>query len=416
MGKKLNTYQNTPNHCDRYLLLLIASLAFGAIGGALTIVRAAAIILLPSFLNRYAYLRNYLKPFLLVFCIFYTYCLISLAWTPDKIEAGKELIYYPIHFLLFLEILTFARFAQRPLTSIALGWLVAVALTLPVATWEFISDHHLSTSKYGYDGIRLGHLEGETLQRHFAAATFTNLNSYVTILCFSMPFLIYGFMQSSGKHVLRMLLVPVILMAIICILFNASRGGFITIALMSIIYVVMTGKKKRTMWLLVLAALVAIFVINFAESMLTFIRFRANSNNILQGESRYVIWGNAWKAFAQTYGLGVGIGGMNAAMRSVTKGITITHNMFFEILLQYGIVFFTIFIYYIISLFRKALNTPKREVKTLLMMALLPMPVYLIINSGYLLESAVFALFASITVFADYEHTELLRKALRKVI
>lgn len=404
------------NRFDKYIILLIASLAFGGIGGALTVVRMLVVILLPQAWKAYPYMRNYLRPFLVTISLFYGYCLFSMLWTPDKTEGIKELIYYLVHFLLFIEIIVFSRFSRRPLSSIAYGWLLSVLLTIPIAIWELVTDQHLFTSKYS-DGVVLMNIGTEVLQRHFAAATFTNMNSYVTFLCFALPFLLYGYMKTRKQRLQSISIIVTTLITITIIFMNGSRGGFLSIFIMGILFLLITQKNKRAISLIAIFSFVGIIMfMQYADSLFSVISYRANSDNLLSGESRFIIWGNAWKAFLSTYGLGVGVGGMIKAMEMVTKGITITHNMFLEILLQYGIIFFLVFIYYILVMARKALEMKDRIVKTILYMALFAMPVYLIINSGYLLTSFVYAGFASMTVFADYEHTQLLRKTLRQLI
>lgn len=405
------------NKYDIYIFLLIASLAFGGIGGALTIVRLLGIILFPSLMIAYNYSKSYIRPYLICFSLFYVYCVFSLIWTPDKVEGLKQLVYYPIHFIIFIEILAFSRLARKPLSSISYGWLTAVCITFPVAIWEFATDHHLSTSRYGYEGIRMANIGGDIVQRHFAAATFTNLNSYVTFLCFAMPFLLYCYFKVRKQRLQSISIIVMTLITITITFMNGSRGGFLSILIMSILFLLMTQKDKNAISLIVLSSVVGIIMfMQYEDSLFAVISFRTNSDNLFSGESRFIIWGNAWKAFLSTYGLGAGIGGMTKAMEMVTKGITATHNMFLELLLQYGIVFFFVFVYYILVLARKALEIKDRIVKTTLYMVLLAMPIYLIINSGYLLEPIVFAGFASFTAFADYEHTQLLRKALRQLI
>ena len=407
---------STFNRCDIYLVILIASLALGGIGGALTPVRLLTILFFPAFTLRYEYSKHYLKPYLYAFAVFYLYALLSMIWTPDKTEGMKELIYYPIHFLLFLETITFGRFARQPLTSVSVGWLIAVFITLPIAGWEYITDHHLSTSRYGSDGVKMANLGTIRVQQHFAAATFTNMNSYVVFLCYALPFLFYGFVRSRIQKLRKNYYIFAILLSALCVMFNASRGGFLTLVLMGLIYMVVSAKMLNKLWFIAVFFAGLILVTMFADSMLAIIQFRANSDNLLQGESRLVIWNNAWETFKPTLGLGVGIGGMTKAMISVTKGITATHNIFFEILLQYGVIFFGGFIYYLIQLSKKALLVNIKVIKLVLLLALIPMPVYLIINSGYLLDPALYVLFACITVFIDYERTQLLHKFIRRIV
>ena len=70
---------------------------------------------------------------------------------------------------------------------------------------------------------------------------------------------------------------------------------------------------------------------------------RVSDGNLFEGGERIVVWEYAWNRSLETFGIGVGIGGMEA-MKGVASNIKITHNIFLEILLLYGLVFFIVFI------------------------------------------------------------------------
>lgn len=403
------------NKYDIYIIALLLSLAFGGIGGALAISRLLAVMMLPALTVLYTTSRTYIKQFLIVFGVFYAYCLLTMLWTPDRVEAIKELVYYPIHFLLFLEIVVFSRYSKHQVNSIALGWLAAVSLTLVVAIWELVTDQHLSMSVQ-QSGMVMNTGE-KIIQRRFASVTYGNYNTYVTFLCFAIPFITYHFFNFKRKIGLGTISIFAVLLSVVCILFNASRGGVLSILIMGIVYL-WNNSKRRNSFLTATAfvILVCIIIYSNGDIILKAISQRTANGSFLAGDSRYVIWSNAWEAFKPTLGLGVGIGGMTKAMEGVTKGITVTHNMFMEILLQYGYVFLSLFVTYIFVLTKKTLRVKAKSIQTCLSMALCAMPVYLIINSGYLLNPFVYAGFASMTVFTDYEHTQLLRKTLRQLI
>ena len=411
ISREMSSY----NKYDIYVITLLLSLAFGGIGGALTITRLLAVVMLPALMILYTTSRTYIRPYIISFGVFYAYCLLTMLWTSDRVEAIKELVYYPIHFLIFLEIVVFSRHSKHTVNSIALGWLVAVSLTLVVAMWELVNDQHLSMSVQ-QTGMMMN-TGDEIIQRRFASVTYGNYNTYVTFLCFAIPFITYYFFNFKRKTVLGTISIFAVFLSVVCILFNASRGGLLSILIMGIVYLWNNSKKRNRFFIAtVLVILVSFIIYSNGDIVLKAISQRTANGSFFAGNSRYVIWSNAWEAFKPTYGLGVGIGGMTKAMEGVTKGITVTHNMFMEILLQYGYVFLFLFVTYIFVMTKKTLHVKSNSIQTCLSMALCAMPVYLIINSGYLLNPFVYAGFASMTVFTDYEHTQLLRKALRQLI
>ncbi|MBR3471106.1 MAG: O-antigen ligase family protein [Prevotella sp.] len=403
MGQDNKTY----NTYDITLLLILASLAFGGLGGYLHLSRVLAVLLLPWFIPKFKECGDFIHPFVNCFIAFLVFCAISLIWTPDIVEGFKELVYYFVHFLLFLEILVFSRFANNPLKSIAFGWVLTVGLTLVVALWEITTDNHLGVSRIQDD---LYFNTGDVvIQRHFAAVTFANFNGYTAFLCFALPFLFYLlFDKNATKY--KILVIVEIALAIMCMFYNASRGGFISLIIMFSLIILMTGKSMFRFLILASFVFIALYYYSFYSEdleMLQAIEARASGDRILEAGERAVIWNYGWDIMGDTFGLGLGIGGMSAGMGFYKSGVTAIHNMFFEVLFQYGIVFFAVFIIYLINLFVKAVRSDNRPVKTLLFLALIPMPVYSIINSGYLWFPFVFAAFASLTVFANYERIGL---------
>ena len=119
---------------------------------------------------------------------------------------------------------------------------------------------------------------------------------------------------------------------------------------------------------------------------------------------RSEIWSNALKVLVEYCGFGCGIGGMFAAMEQFAKGgCTITHNIFLEVLCQYGVIFCLAFVFFLFKLFKTGLKLLDKKRSVLVSIALVSFPMIGIINSGYLLDSHLFIVLASIYVFANYE-------------
>lgn len=399
---------------DILIIILIASLSFGLIGGSLQIPRVLAIAFLPVLIDSFRYVRNYVKPYLLCFIAFWSFGLLSMTWTPDFSQGMKELVYFPVHFLLFLEIIAFSRLAKTPTHAVSMGWMVAVCLTLVVALWEIATGHHLSLSVHqSNDYIHIG---GKSIVRHYASVTFGNFNTYVTFLCFAFPFLLYRVSMIRGLKIKGLYPVLVVILSAVCILYNASRGGLISIVLMSAIYLRFNSTKRYALPLTVILVLTSFYVLYTNMGILEAVIARGRDGKLLEDSGRLGIWIAVWKAFAATYGLGVGMGGMQVAIAEYKTGINVAHNLFLEILLQYGIIFLSVFLFYLLQLFRKAQKINNISVKASLLMALFTMPVYGIIDSGYLLVPPIFVLLASLTVLADDERTQFLRRTIRLII
>ena len=390
------------NKYDIYILLLIVSTIFGNIGGALTAPRLLGILLVPKLfgiVNREN--LKYLSS-LRSWCVaFYVFSLISMLWTPDKAEGFKELVYYFVHFLIFFEVIVFSRKALSPLQFITIGFALCVLLTSVVGFWELAADNHLAYSKM--DEAKASNMGGEIVLRKFAAVTFYNLNGYVTYLCFGLPFLLYGF--SLEEKLLKRLSFIALVIAIVLILCNASRGGMFTIVICLAVFFLMSPKNKSLIYsFLVLIGGLLYILYKYGESILFILTMRLTEGGATTDDSRFEIWGNALKVLVEYCGFGCGIGGMHTAMAKFANGgITITHNIFLEVLCQYGVIFCLAFVFFLFKQFKTGLTLLDKKRRVLVSIALVSFPMTCIINSGYLLDPQLFIVLASIYVFANYE-------------
>ncbi len=378
------------NKFDIFLFLLIFSVVGGVYGGSLTLPRLFTILLFPNLII--LLLNNqckYIHSFITFFSLWWLYGLFSILWTSDIENAGKELVYYLINFSYFLELISFAKYANNPLRTISLGWVTGFFFTSLIAFWEFATDQHLSVSALKSDSMF--NLEyGRVVLRRFASATFGNYNNYVTYICFSFPFLFF-FAEEKKKF-----FIPILgLIAFLIVGYNASRGGFLSLSLFVILYVLFSKSKIGT--LIIMLCFSFLLFNNPFEILFS----RVESME----DSRLHIWENSLSLWEDSFFIGSGMGSMIESMRNFsTTGILITHNLFLEILVQYGFLIFIPIIFFVVFLFQKVLMLTNDNRKFLVMSSLIAMPFYTIINSGYLLSSSTYAFFASLYIFANYEY------------
>lgn len=390
------------NNYDYYLILLLAFRALGGLGGLWGFTRLLEIFLLPQMLLRVPYTNNKYKTYF-EFLIFFTfYCFISLIWTPSNNEAPRDFLILFFDFVVFFEILVFSNFAKKPIESISLGWFVAVLLTLVVALWEITTDNHLSISKQ-QSGMELRDTANNIMIMHrFASVTFNNYNTYVTFLCFALPFVFYIISIPKQSFLQKYVGIGAIVLSSVCILFNASRGGLLTIVIMTIVYFLRSTRNRRGF---ISISVLLIFAVSayawFGEDLFSIMALRSTDGALYEDETRFSLWSAAWQTFISTGGFGTGIGGLEATMRNFSHGITVPHNMFLEVLTEFGALVFFFFMRFVISLFFRARKVLDRERRTLVYIAYAAMPLYTIIDSVYLFDKFVFAAFASLAVFAD---------------
>lgn len=397
----------TYNQYDKYILLLIISLAFGNIGGALQISRFFAIIFIPQFLTCYSSSSYYAKGYYKFFITLIFYGVFSLLWSYNAGRGFEELIYYIVHSFLFLEILVFSKKANNPANFITLGWTISVAITLIIAMWEVTTDNHLSYSQQQSNLVM--NMGGNMMLTHkFASVTFYNYNSYVTFLCFSLPFILYRMRQFAVDKTEKLFVLAVVSLSVICILYNASRGGLLSCLIMVITYMFSSQSRKSSFRILFVTLIVSASVLYvFRDDLLLVITARLTSEGSLGEESRLVIWESAIKLFLHTLGLGVGLGGMTDGMKLFSRnGILIPHNMLLEILVQYGVFFFSVVILFLMKSLFLIKKIKDINIRLLLNMIFFAFPVYSIIDSGYLLQPHFYAFFSSLVVFCNYQRIQ----------
>lgn len=391
------------NKYDVFIFLLIASLIGGNLFGALQVPRVLTILFaIPcaNCKNNIRFVSSSLKKWLVAFVLF---SFISSIWSPAGFTLSIESsLYNAVHALLFYEILVFSGSAKKPLDSIAFGFFVAFTISALVALWELTTDNHLQTSKMkealtsntGY-GIYV---------RYFAAATFFNFNMYVTFLCFIFPFLTYGFANSNNNTKYRTASLSACVIAIILVLYNGSRGGLLAMLIMVAVLVVKMRMGKGVFFYLTAGIGGVIYLLyKYGGSILLTLTMRASTQGAMEDESRFVIWNNVFGVISDYPIIGCGAGGINFAMQKFTNEITVAHNLFLEILSQYGILFFIAFVAFIWGLYKSAKLSESPSRKLCVFMSVFSIPVVSIINSTYLAAPSLWAVMASLYIFANYE-------------
>lgn len=386
------------NKYDTFIFLLISSLSLGQIGGALQIPRLLTLLFLPSMLTNKSKCSFYTVKLEYNVVAFIIFAIVSLAWTPDFDTGIKDLIYFIVHFILFFEILVFARFAQNPIMTILQGWVFFIICCSCVSIWELYTDQHLSFSVQ--DSDLTFNVDGLAMVHRFTSVTFGNYNCYNTVLCFAFPWTLYGIITSHTTSQ-KLLNITCVLLSIIFILFNASRGALLSFVIDGFIFIIFCPNRK-VKYLSVIAIIgFMLFMISQMSDLFLVIGARTASQGSFSEESRFAIWSNALKVYYDTWGLGTGTGGMCVAMDKYSAGgYNITHNLLLEILVQYNVVFTIIFILFLWRLLKKSFRIMDKNRRMLLLMAICSFPAYSIINSGYLQMAPLYEFFACVYVYA----------------
>ena len=393
------------NKYDTYIIILLSSMFLGGLGGPISVTRLLTIVFLPLLVNTFDKC-HFLKRSIFYISFIILYLIVSFVWSIDIVQGAKEVVYYFVHFLLYLEILVFANLSNYPCKSIVRGWMLAFALTIPIALWELITDNHISGGLEGMDTGFTAYIDGLPVEHRFAKIAFGNYNSYCTYICYCIPFVLY-YTRSLGKKVTGFSL---IFFAFVITIVNASRGAFLTLVIILSIYFHMAVKGFAKIWLiLIITAICSVAIYSLKDSLLAIFLMRISDGGLTNGDTRFGIWNCAWNVFLNSNGLGVGIGSLEKAMLLENANeIPNPHNLFLELLAQYGMLISLFFLAYCIMMLVQTRKVAFDR-KVILYCALLSFPFSSIIDSGYLLHPKLFSFFASLQIFAygDYYNNRM---------
>ena len=388
----------------------VSLLAGGGLGGYLKFSRVFAILLFPLLIYKFRICNNLRR--MITACFFFlAYCIASLIWTPDIEKGIIDVIYHIVHFSLFFELIIFSHYSKKPLMSISAGWFCFALIGSCIAIWELSTGNHLPMA---YEENNFIHVDGVLANRMVASATYGNFNSYCVVLCYALPWLYFRLLSSNISRMNKTITTILIIVVMLTILIDGSRGGLISFIIMSSLFLVKLPKSLMKYFIvLILSIIILIMFIKFYDEIFMVLSMRESllsefdSNMGMKG-GRMAIWITALKVFFPTFGLGVGCGGMEEAMSACighnSDIINLTHNMFLEVLLQYGLIWFFVLMLFIFRMIKKANRIHDLTIRVPLQMALWSMPIYCIIDSAYLLRPDLYVQFATIYIFLNYEH------------
>lgn len=398
------------NRYDWGIIIIIATGACGELFSPLTLQRLVSIILIPfvlkEFSNKSFLIPSFIKTF---FIIWFVFSVISLIWTPDRTNGIKFLLYNLCSFIDFLAIIFFSFRAKNAIRSILLGWMIMIMTTSPVAIWEIVSGSHLSLSVQDASNEILNSF-GQRMSRMFASVTYGNLNTYVLVLVYCIPFVLMsiGFFKKDKIY-------PWIALAFIIfiILINASRGGILCLTIGLIYMMISFVRNKIISRPFAICSFIILFFLIFINSdfLLNQISGRLLVSKLTADESRIEVYERGLEILESSLGLGCGIGGLQVSLEALggIARISAMHNMFLEFLVQYGIIPFVFFILFVFGIIKQLIVSTthlKNFIGWLFLLLVIPMS---IINSGYIADPMLWIYLSSIYVIGRFPLSSKLR-------
>lgn len=366
-----------------FIIAIILSQIFGLYGGMLQAPRLMAILALPFLLSKLLGNRELSDSKIVPFFFFYILIsVISCFRVIDPVNALKDMCYALINFLLFVELVSFSNYNKGDRLKLIAGSVsMFLMLTIPVALIEILFNFHFSNSRFGDDAL----VGGVGVLKRYAAITFGNYNLYNHLIAIFYPFLLISFKCSSWR--IKPIFILSMLLILYVLLINGSRGALLCFLVSNLIfflfYFIKRTGVKIAFAVLFLSCLFYLFLNIFSNDEFSFVAGRISSKGF-QDESRSNLLAIGLDMLIETNFFGVGAGNFsNYVERNYNSNILVPHNLFIELVSQYGILVLMLFMLLLFSIFIKIKST-NGLIQFLLITSLINFPIAFVINSVYL--------------------------------
>lgn len=380
------------------LCTLIISQITGLYGGFAQLPRLVAIFFSPLLFINLDKIYVIDKSFIYYFTLSVISGIISIFFAIDNSVILKELVYVLVNFLIFIEIVVFCRKIGPKSTNILIySFSSFILLTIPFALIEIIFNIHFSNAKLGEDAV----IGGIGIAKRYASITFGNYNLYNHILILGLPFVLTSLKISKNR--IYKLLVFLSFFAIIYITtVNGSRATFLAILIISLIFFQFFYFDSRRNFLLstIITASFVIFCYFyfFSGDDFNYLLTRLESKGF-EDKERADLISYGLEMLMDYNGFGVGPGNYSVYVDKYYRSrINTPHNFFIELVSQYGLIIFTVFINLLIVIYKGVF----RKYNFILLLSLLSLPMALVVNSVYLGNPFLWIYFASLYVIAFY--------------
>lgn len=304
----------------------------------------------------------------LSFWIFYAF--LTLFWARDFISGISEVI------ILFnnISIIFFSILFLRTDDSFKKTYKIIISIGIvfiSVGIWELVSGSHLPISAYHNTNV------------NWPSSFFLNTNDFSSFLSLTFPFFLSLFRHTEKKYLKGISIVGMIITLYIIMNsgLSGSRANILAIILqLSFLFIFIIRIKQKLIYFFLLMGLffvIYIFKIDYFNYIYN--SFFSLIENIYNNKgSSYIRLNliiNGIYFLYLSYGFGVGAGNIeyNIRNRAIynTFGVENIHNWWFEILVNYGLIIFILYIYFYLNMIYKLFYIRKHKEEKMISEALL---------------------------------------------
>ncbi|WP_290534316.1 O-antigen ligase family protein [Alistipes sp.] len=330
------------------------------------------------------------------FFFWLAYSAASVLWVGDsKNYIISALTLYCFVFV-FLLIFSLSQLARDPIGSIVKGWMIFLVLNLICAFGEIITGEHFSSGSFQADDIERD-ISGVVMNKVYAAVTYGNYNSFSVLLCLTLLFLLL-YIYSKPKIISQLFGILLFFCVCIILIINTSRGSLISLFLFIIPLWYAIRKMKGIKYLFIASLfIIGIYLwIGYADDIIFLLEKKLDARSGgASSDPRWILWNAGLDIASQWMFLGSGTGSMMYEYKLNHVFILYAHNLWIQMLLEYGIVTTLCFICFYLRLTWKSLFSSDSLLKIIGLYLLFAWPVLTIIDEEYL-KSFHFVFFASV--------------------
>jgi teichuronic acid biosynthesis protein TuaE len=248
-----------------------------------------------------------------------------------------------------------------------------------------------------------------------------NRNDYATYLALSIPFLI-SFLRHTKSIIYKWAGIGFLLITIYVLVYTLSRGNYLgLLAGVAVWFLFLERKIKNKLRIVITIVILAGFLIyrlpGLTETVLNVASGRIEQLDQYSDASvmiRQNLIKNAFEFIVDSFGLGIGAGNSDYYMihfgKYDTSNITTVHNWWVEIILEYGIPIFVLYVIFymcmILNLWRiyfyGKLSAEEEMICTPLIMSLIVFAIGCVSSSSVLNDFPMWGLFGFCLAFINY--------------
>lgn len=352
-----------------------------------------------------------LLSYLVMLTVFLLFASLSILWAPDRSLSYSKINNIFIALLVAHILYSTNAFAAQRFRTLTIGWIVAVATTVAFAVVELAAGRNFFGSARFEDRETYGHI---------VMSTFHNPNNFSIFLALVMPFLLLTLMKSPNwkKPVLALLW----LASFGLLILSASRVALFLAGLQLATFILLVRGKAIFK---ISAIVVGLGMVSAAFVLGTNVSAKVASlmgGGDVSGLSRVSLILNGLWMFRESNGLGVGAGNFPYYMDKMNPPFTFRdinqpHNLWIEILSEYGIIVFGAFLSFYLyqlklawTLTRRAKHSHDRRLNlesVTLLVLLISYPLAVISPSHYVTDPINWLFLGTVVVFAKKVRDEL---------